>query len=60
MVGFNDDAQDEIDSAAELYVEILEPLKDKIFFRSFKLEGTRFHRAIALISRRSFLREHLA
>lgn len=36
---FNDGAEGEIDLATELHGEIFEPLKDKIFFKSFTLEG---------------------
>lgn len=38
-VSFNDGAEGEIDLSSELYGEIFEPLKDKAFFRSFRLEG---------------------
>jgi len=38
-LSFNDGAEGEVDLASELYGEIFEPLKDKEFFKSFKLEG---------------------
>ena len=38
-LSFNDGAEGEIDLASELYGEIFEPLKNKEFFKSFKLEG---------------------
>jgi len=38
-LAFNDGAEGEIDLATELHGEIFEPLKDKIFFKSFTLEG---------------------
>jgi hypothetical protein len=38
-LSFNDGAEGEIDLSSELYGEIFEPLKDKEFFRSFRLEG---------------------
>lgn len=36
-VSFNDGATGEIDLSAELDGEIFEPLKDKSFFKSFKI-----------------------
>lgn len=38
-LSFNDGAEGEINLVSELYGEIFEPLKDKIFFKSFSLEG---------------------
>lgn len=38
-VCFNDGAAGEIDLSSELYGEIFEPLKDKAFFSSFRIEG---------------------
>jgi len=38
-VSFNDGAEGEVDLSSELYGEIFESLKDKEFFRSFRLEG---------------------
>ena len=38
-LAFNDGTEGEIDLSHELYGEIFEPLKDKSFFKSFKLEG---------------------
>ena len=36
---FNDGSEGEIDLAPELYGEIFEPLKNKDFFKSFKVDG---------------------
>jgi hypothetical protein len=38
-ISFNDGVKGEIDLSSELYGEVFEPLKDKSFFKSFKLEG---------------------
>ncbi|MBW1650389.1 MAG: DUF2442 domain-containing protein [Deltaproteobacteria bacterium] len=38
-LSFNDGASGVIDLASELYGEVFEPLKDKSFFKLFKLEG---------------------
>ncbi|MBF0233069.1 MAG: DUF2442 domain-containing protein [Desulfamplus sp.] len=38
-LAFNDGAEGEIDLSSELYGEIFEPLQDKDFFKSFRLEG---------------------
>jgi Protein of unknown function (DUF2442) len=38
-LAFNDGATGEIDLASELQGDIFEPLKDKIFFKSFNLDG---------------------
>lgn len=38
-LSFNGGTEGEIDLAAELYGQVFEPLKDKEFFKSFKLEG---------------------
>ena len=38
-LSFNDGAEGEIDLSSELYGELFEPLKDKDFFKSFKIEG---------------------
>ncbi len=38
-LSFNDGVEGEIDLTSELYGEIFEPLKDKEFFKSFKLAG---------------------
>lgn len=38
-LAFNNGVTGEIDLASELEGEIFEPLKDKTFFKSFKLEG---------------------
>ncbi len=38
-LSFNDGSEGEIDLSSEIYGEIFEPLKDRSFFKSFKLEG---------------------
>ena len=38
-VSFNDGAKGEVDLSPELFGELFEPLKDKLLFNSFKLEG---------------------
>lgn len=38
-LSFNDGKEGEIDLVHELYGQVFEPLKDKEFFKSFKLEG---------------------
>jgi len=38
-LSFNDGTEGEIDLASELYGQVFEPLKDKDFFKSFRLEG---------------------
>jgi Protein of unknown function (DUF2442) len=38
-LSFNDGTEGEVDLASELYGQVFEPLKDKEFFKSFKLEG---------------------
>jgi hypothetical protein len=38
-LSFNDGAEGVAGLASELYGQIFEPLKDKEFFKSFKLEG---------------------
>jgi len=38
-LSFNDGAEGEINLAPELYGEIFEPLKNKEFFKSFKVKG---------------------
>jgi len=39
LLCFNDGAEGIVDLAKELYGQIFEPLQDKDFFKSFKLEG---------------------
>lgn len=36
---FNDGSEGEVDLEPELYGEVFEPLKNKDFFKSFKIEG---------------------
>ncbi|MDD5266512.1 MAG: DUF2442 domain-containing protein [Methylococcales bacterium] len=38
-LSFNDGTEGEVDLASELYGQVFEPLTDKEFFKSFKLEG---------------------
>lgn len=38
-MSFNDGAEGEINLAPELYGEIFEPLKNKEFFKSFRVKG---------------------
>ena len=38
-LSFNDGTKGSVDLSSELHGEIFEPLKDKAFFESFKLEG---------------------
>ncbi|WP_089725859.1 DUF2442 domain-containing protein [Candidatus Thiosymbion oneisti] len=59
-VSFNDGASGEIDLSTELDGEIFEPLKDKFFFKSFKLEGHTLAWSNGADFAPEFLREHIA
>ena len=59
-LAFNDGAEGEIDLSHELYGEIFEPLKDKSFFKSFKLEGHTLSWKNGADFAPEFLREHAA
>ena len=59
-LAFNDGAEGEIDLSYELYGEIFEPLKDKSFFKSFKLAGHTLSWENGADFAPEFLREHIA
>ena len=59
-LAFNDGAEGEIDLATELHGEVFEPLKDKIFFKSFSLEGHTLSWNNGADFAPEFLREHIA
>ena len=59
-LAFNDGAEGEIDLSPELYGEIFEPLKDKSFFKSFKLEGQTLSWENGADFAPEFLREYVA
>ncbi len=59
-LSFNDGAEGEIDLSSELYGEIFEPLKDKIFFKSFTLEGHTLSWSNGADFAPEFLREQIA
>ena len=59
-LSFNDGTQGEIDLSDELYGDIFEPLKDKEFFGSFRLEGHTLYWSNGADFAPEFLREKLA
>lgn len=59
-LSFNDGAEGEIDLASELYGEIFEPLKNKEFFKSFKLEGHTLYWSNGADFAPEFLREQIS
>ena len=59
-LAFNDGTEGEIDLSHELYGEIFEPLKDKSFFKSFKLEGHTLSWENGADFAPKFLREYVA
>ncbi len=59
-LSFNDGAEGEIDLATELYGEIFEPLKNKEFFKTFKLEGHTLSWSNGADFAPEFLREQIA
>jgi len=59
-LSFNDGTEGEIDLTSELYGEVFEPLKDKDFFKSFKVKGHTLSWSNGADFAPEFLREQIA
>jgi len=59
-LSFNDGTEGEIDLTSELYGEVFEPLKDKDFFKSFRIEGHTLSWSNGADFAPEFLREQIA